>query len=218
MLHRETMKKRRFFDPRLVPERRKSHIMACMLFWSVLSYLFVSHFILTSMEVLGDSMRPALRHGDFCILNRFIYRIRDPKRGDVVAVRVPGYNDLSVKRIVALPGETIHIARHGVQINAQDLPESYLESRTVTTAGMMSSDECVLAPDRYFLLGDNRSDSLDSRVFGTVPRKWIVGRVAMNKDHATRRRGAPKPFVARQAPAGPRSRPGPQGGEQAANP
>lgn len=172
------MQNRRFFDFRYVhQERRKANILACILFWSVLCYLLISRFVIMAMEVRGSSMAPTLRHGDLCIVDRFVYRFREPRRGEVVAFRVPGLNDLSVKRIVALPGETIRFDQH---LHAHDVSEPYLSPWTLTAAGAMSNAEQVVQSGCYFVLGDNRTASLDSRVFGPVRRDWIVGRVVLN--------------------------------------
>jgi signal peptidase I len=170
---------RRFFDfTFLRQERRQANILACVLFWSVLSYIGISRTVLSGAEVLGSSMVPTLADGDRVFLNRFSYLVETPRRGDIVAVDVPDYDGMCVKRIIALPGESVQIYDNRVIINGKSLDEPYLDRGVVTTSGALSTNTYQVAPNCYFVLGDNRGDSLDSREFGAVARTWIRGRVA----------------------------------------
>jgi signal peptidase I len=171
--------RRKFFDPSFKPrEHRQSHVLACILFWSVLSYFAISRLLVNGAEVQGESMSPTLQDGDRVFLNLWLYRLMGPQRGDVVAVDVPGYEGTSVKRVIALSGETVQIKEGAVFVNGQALPEPYLPPSVTTWSGVMSKEPYQIPADSYFVLGDNRGDSLDSRRFGAVPKGWIRGRVA----------------------------------------
>ncbi|MCE9614372.1 MAG: signal peptidase I [Lentisphaerae bacterium] len=170
---------RQFFDPRFqLREHRQSHVLACILFWSVLSYVAISRVLVNGAEVQGHSMMPTLADGDRVFLNLWLYRIVDPHRGDVIALDVPGYDGASVKRVVALPGETVQVRDGAVFVNGHELDEPYLPPGIITRSGALSTNVYQVADDCYFVLGDNRDDSLDSRRFGAVSRSWIRGRVA----------------------------------------
>ena len=175
------MRARTFFDPTFVRvERRRSTVLAALLLWSVVSFLFISRFVLSAAEVEGDSMYPALCDGNRYLLNRWIYRFYDPQPGDIVAVQVPRYEDLSVKRIVASPGDKVQIKNGWVRVNGRRLEEPYLPAGVITTPGPLATASYRVDPGCYFVLGDNRSGSLDSRYFGAVRREWIIGRVAVS--------------------------------------
>lgn len=172
------MRKRRFLDPRFVMvERRRATILTCLMLWSVISFLLVSRFVMTTAEVVGDSMLPTLHNGARYVLDRWAFHFRDPERGEIVALRLPGYDDLSVKRIIAFPYERVQVRDRRIYINDRALDEPYLRPGVVTGPGQLSASTYLVDPDCYFVLGDNRPNSLDSRFFGAVRREWIVGRI-----------------------------------------
>jgi signal peptidase I len=173
---------RRLFDFRSVPRPVRALILANMLFWSVISYLLISHFALEAGEVVGISMEPTLQDGDRYIVNRWIYLWRDPRHGEIVALRMPGEEDLTVKRVLALPGELVQFKRGSVLVNGRPLKERYL-APSVSTYGQGLSDKPFKVADGcYFVLGDNRSASEDSRVFGAINRDSIVGLIGVKED------------------------------------
>ena len=173
-----TKHRRKFFDPHFRPhEKRFASIMACIIFWSVLSYAFISRGVFSGAAVIGSSMHPTLGDGDRVFLNRLVYQLETPRRGDVVALEIPQFEDMSVKRIVALPGETIQIIDNTVLVNGRALDEPYLAGRMSTRPGALTTNVYRVDPFCYFVLGDNREDSLDSRSFGAIPAEWIRGRV-----------------------------------------
>lgn len=129
-------------------------------------------------SVVGDSMEPALYNGQEILINRFIYRLSSPKRGDVV-VFLPNGNQNThyyVKRIVALPGETIQITNGRVYINGEMLEEDELYDK-ISDPGI-AENEITLESDEYFVLGDNRNSSEDSRSgnIGAVKKSTIIGK------------------------------------------
>jgi signal peptidase I len=163
----------------LVPENRRVYIIGCLVFWSVLSYALISRFVVSSAAVVGTSMTPTLEHGDWCVLNKLAYLWRAPQRGEIVAVWVPGFDDVSVKRVVALPQETVMFRDNAVYVNHHRLGEPYLETGVKTSAGPLTGHSFRVLPECYFVLGDNRERSLDSRTFGAVRREWIIARIVL---------------------------------------
>ena len=152
--------------------------LAIVVVLGTLSYLLVSNFIFQSVTVSGSSMYPTLFNDNHCWLIRSAYLKHEPQRTDIVAVKDPEDNGLVVKRIIAMPGESIYLNHGKVYVNGQLLKEDYLPDKTPTYAYEKNESEFfVLGKDAYFVMGDNRNNSCDSRTFGAVPRKNILGRV-----------------------------------------
>lgn len=123
--------------------------------------------------VEGQSMEPTLVSGQRLLVNKLAYRFSEPERGDIVVINSPrGTSEKLIKRIVGLPGETIELRGGRVYINGRLLAERYHPS-----VGMRPYPPTMIPPDHYFLLGDNRDHSGDSRIWGSVPRDLIVGPV-----------------------------------------
>ena len=144
------------------------------------SYALISHFCITTVQVSGRSMLPALHDGERYILNRLSFVYRDPMAGEIVVIRDPGHSDLAVKRIVAGPSDTVAIKEGAVLVNGKKLRESYLAPGTVTIMPDASEKEIRLGKDQYFVLGDNRAGSEDSRYYGPVNRAQIIGPLLHN--------------------------------------
>ena len=125
------------------------------------------------------SMRTrAEKRGDRYVLNRWLYYFREPRPGDLVVIHDPGHNDLAVKRIVAIPSDTLLFEDGKVYVNGFKLSESYLAPNTRTTAPQKTGPRIRLAKDQYYVLGDNRANSEDSRFYGSVHRDLIVGLIS----------------------------------------
>jgi len=140
------------------------------------SYFFVSHFIIQSVQVVGVSMLPTLRNADHYFLNRWIYHLHPPQRCDVVVLRDPTDGSYVVKRVIAMPGDLVYLKRGVVYVNGRKLKEPYLMPGTSTFTLTKSPEEIIkCGADQYFVLGDNRNCSLDSRTYGPVPRQNILG-------------------------------------------
>jgi signal peptidase I len=153
-------------------------IAQCLVFTvlAAASYLLISHFLLQSVKVVGRSMAPTLYDSQHCLLNRWVYHFRSPRPTDVVVLRDPSDHGFSVKRIIATPGDSVYLKDGGVYVNGQKLKETYLAPGTQTFTDSKYRDELILCgKDQYFLLGDNRPNSVDSRTFGVVPRQNILG-------------------------------------------
>lgn len=130
------------------------------------------------VSMVGDSMKPVLYNGDVVLVNRIIYNARTPKRGDIVVFKPKGNeNDhYFTKRIVGLPGESVEIIENRVYIDGEKLDEEY-ETTDIDDVGI-ADEKIQLAGDEFFVLGDNRANSEDSRNadVGNVKRDYIYGK------------------------------------------
>jgi signal peptidase I len=139
------------------------------------------HFSIQASTVLGVSMQPGLHDGEWVLVNYWSYRFGSPQRGDVIVFRPPitiEGADYLIKRIIAVPGDTISISATAVYVDGKQLNEPYLaplpSDGVETVTGVVSNLQ--LKKDQYWVMGDNRRDSLDSRSFGVVTRQNIVGK------------------------------------------
>ena len=140
------------------------------------SYLLISHFVLQSVEVSGASMVPTLHDSDRYLLNRLVYDFRAPHRGEIVVVRDPTDGAYCVKRVVGLPGESLYFKDGRLFVNGEELNEPYLRPGTMTfTPERVQQELVVCGKDRYYVLGDNRNNSFDSRFYGPISRGNILG-------------------------------------------
>lgn len=141
----------------------------------------IRHFLFGSYIVDGPSMKPNFQSGERLIVNKVLYDIRQPKRGEVVVFHAVENKDF-IKRIIGLPGETVKVQGDSVFINGQLLDESYLKEvvEQAKKAGKSYNDlnlpETKVPDGTVFVMGDNRSDSTDSRMIGPVSFDKIVGR------------------------------------------
>jgi signal peptidase I len=123
--------------------------------------------------VRGSSMAPGIQDGDRILVEPWSYLIGPIERGDVVVLRYPLDPEIDyIKRIIGLPGDRVTLARGEVWVNGVRLAEPYVEA-----ADASSSLSVVVEEESYFVLGDNRPRSSDSREFGTVPGDYVRGRV-----------------------------------------
>ncbi|MFB6181671.1 MAG: signal peptidase I [Candidatus Magasanikbacteria bacterium] len=138
----------------------------------------VRSFIFKPFYVKGSSMEPNFHEHDYLIVDQVTYQFREPKRGEVVVFKPPtGRKDFYLKRIIGLPGERIRIENGKViicDISCERLKEGYIEKSDLKIEGTYS---VTLGKEQYFVLGDNRDNSSDSRIFGPVDRDAIVGKV-----------------------------------------
>ncbi len=164
-----------FFSATAQARRHPLLKFAFILGFSFISYLFFSRVVVTAVEVKGASMFPTLHAGDRLLLNRFAYLHREPQRGEMVVLKDPETGDLIVKRIVGLPCETIVMQSDSAFVNGHRLAEPYAATPTGLMDRMPLGKATVIPRDFYFVLGDNRARSVDSRAFGPVPRSSILG-------------------------------------------
>jgi signal peptidase I len=140
---------------------------------AILIALLINVFVGQATRVEGQSMEPNLHTNQRLVVEKVSYRFHGPQRFDVVVVKVPSQGDeLLIKRVIGLPGETVEIHDGQVYINGQLLDEPFTSEQT--RPGRYA--RIVVPPLHVFVLGDNRNHSNDSRSFGPVPIENIVGR------------------------------------------
>lgn len=143
----------------------------------LLAFTFV-YFIGLRTSVVGQSMAETLNGGDEILVNRFIYKVTNPKPNDII-VFLPNGNEKShyyVKRVVAVPGDTVLIEGGALYVNGE-LFEEEIDAASMEEAGL-ASEEITLASDEFFVLGDNRNNSEDSRYanIGNIKKEYIIGK------------------------------------------
>lgn len=150
-----------------------------------LAIFFVIYiFVAQPHQVNGHSMDPTLQTGEYLLTEKIAYRWRAPERGEIVVFRAPSTACIGtgcdyIKRVIALPGETVKVANGKFYVNDQELDESAYLATTVTTnpgAYTAGEKEITLGEDQYFVSGDNRANSADSRYWGPITKKSIIGR------------------------------------------
>lgn len=140
----------------------------------------IRYFLFQPFVVNGDSMLPNFRSGDYLIIDEVSYRFQDPQRGDVVVFKYPkNPSQRFIKRIIGLPGETVEIKDGQITIydksgQQQTLSETLYLPASDETYGDVKT---TLTNNEYFVLGDNRPYSSDSRIWGPLPRENIIGKV-----------------------------------------
>lgn len=132
--------------------------------------LFIKSYVVSPIRVNGDSMYNTLHDKDIMILNEFIYRFNDIKRFDIVVVEEEG--ELLIKRVIGLPGEKIKCVDGNIYINDMKIDDKYSYSETNDFSAV------TIEKDKYFVMGDNRKVSLDSRIYGTYTKRDIKGKAS----------------------------------------
>jgi len=140
----------------------------------------IRYFLFQPFFVRGDSMEPNFSDGQYLIVDEISYRFEKPKRGDVVILKYPkDPSQYFIKRIIALPGERLEIFDGSVKIYNQDHSEGVLVDESYLPADLKTPGKIdyKVNNDEYFVLGDNRKASSDSRIWGPLPEKNLIGRV-----------------------------------------
>jgi len=159
---------------------RRAHLLQA--FWellhdlavAVLFCVFLVTFVGQAFRVQGTSMLPVLEDGEKILVNKLVYRFRPITRGEVVVFWFPGDPSVSfIKRVVGLPGDQVELRRGVLFVNGQKVPEAYVLERFRDEA---SYGPVRVKPGFYYVLGDHRNSSNDSRAWGEVPEKYIYGR------------------------------------------
>jgi signal peptidase I len=149
-------------------------------------YLVIT-FAVQTVHVIGLSMYPTLDNNDYLIATKIDYRFHDPSRGDIIIMR-DTYDSSKdfIKRVIALPGDRLLIQHGHVYINGRLLDEPYIRQDepwtnnadwpTASVIGCIPGQSCTIPPNNYFVMGDNRNASSDSRLFGWIARDRIEAR------------------------------------------
>ena len=150
-------------------------LLLLVLLLSAGSYYLISHFVLMTVVIKGGSMSPTLYDGERYVLFRYPYLVRQPRQGEIVVIRDPQDSDLSIKRIIARPNDVVEIRADGVYVNNAQLPEPYLASFAYFASRSTPLKPIKLGKNDYFVMGDNRDNSADSRMYGPVHSQSILG-------------------------------------------
>ena len=181
--HTLKQKHRALFDWHYVPdESRRAYRLACILFWSILMYFAFQRYVVELGIIEERSMLPTLQENSFFLVNKYIYHIARPQRGDIVVLR-PGQleTDQYVKRVIAISGDLLAMRSGRVYLNGRLIDEPYAQGGTFPDFGPY-----WIMPDHFFVLGDNRKVSLDSRDFGAVALSNIEGKISPGELFALR--------------------------------
>ncbi len=144
----------------------------------ILAFL-IRNFLFQPFVVEGQSMEPNFTNKEYLLVNRMTYRIDEPQRGDVVVFQAPKSPEYDyIKRVIGLPGETVKVEGKKIYVNNKLLDEDYINN-SASNIFQQSADfklNVKLGDDEYFVLGDNRDHSSDSRDWGTLPKSNIIGK------------------------------------------
>jgi len=157
--------------------------------WELIRVLLISLVVVIPIRVFvaqpfivkGASMEPNFHGGEYLIVDQLSFRLRSPHRGEVIIMRYPFNPSIFyIKRIAGLPGETVIIREGRVRVRTGEGPETVLEELYLKSGIVTAPDKIVeLKGDEYFVLGDNRTDSSDSRVWGVLNEDFLVGRTLL---------------------------------------
>lgn len=148
-------------------------VVALSIFVVVYLFIFQPH------EIIGSSMEPNFDNKEYILTDKLSYRFHAPDRGDVVILKAPGNPDVDyIKRVIGLSNERLKVQKGSVYINGEQLVEPYLKDASTLFPGsyMEEGTEITIPEGFYFVMGDNRPHSSDSREFGPIPLQSIIGR------------------------------------------
>lgn len=137
----------------------------------------VRYFLFKPFYVKGQSMEPNFYEHDYLIIDEISYRFRTPVRGEIIVFRSPVNEDYYLKRVVGLPGERVKIEDNKIVIFNLENPQGLVVNETYLNESTVGSVNITLTNDQYFVMGDNRDASYDSRRFGPIEKNAIVGKV-----------------------------------------
>lgn len=141
-------------------------------------FVVVYAFLVRPFQVNGDSMFPTFKTGEYVFTNLLSQRLGALKRGDVIVFKAPPTEDKDyIKRIIGLPGDTVRIQDGSVYVNGKKINEAYLTDVSTDARGYAHEGEDIkVSPKNYFVMGDNRLNSSDSRDWGLVPFEKVIGK------------------------------------------
>jgi len=147
--------------------------------WAVALAMAIRTFLVAPFKIPSGSMRPTLIEGDRILVNKFLYRFREPQRGDVVVFRFPENPKRPfIKRLIGMDGDHLEIREGRILINGEVLSGGLPATSYYYNQGPFGQEENVVdvPPEAYFVLGDNSAASHDSRFWGFVPRRLVIGK------------------------------------------
>ena len=144
---------------------------------TVVAAVMIRGFLVAPFYIPSGSMEPTLTPGDYILVNRFIYFLHPPQRGDIIVFRFPRDEHWDfVKRVIGLPGDVVEEQDGQMFVNGRSLREAYVRHSLGGLAPGMSLAPVRIVPRQLFVLGDNRDASLDSRFWGTVEEHEVIGK------------------------------------------
>ena len=142
----------------------------------IILVVLIRTFIVTPAQVDGSSMKPTLNDNNLVILNKLDYRLNDIKRFDVVVVDIK--TEKIIKRVIGLPGDTVSYKNKTLYINGKKVEENFTHTNDTRDFKLGDSGYQKIPGDKYFVVGDNRNNSMDSRIIGLVDKEQILGSVS----------------------------------------
>ncbi len=144
----------------------------------------IRYYLIQPFYVKGASMEPNFYDKEYLIIDEISYRFHEPARGDIVVFRYPrNPEEYFIKRVIGLPGEKIQIKDGQVYVYNKEHPDGFKLAETYLPEDLktygLNEDEVSLSQSEYYVLGDNRNSSKDSRSFGPVDKKFVTGRVLL---------------------------------------
>lgn len=143
-------------------------------------FLVIYIFFMRPFEVSGDSMYPTYENGEYILTDLISMRFSEPKQGDVIVFKAPeDENKDYIKRVIAIPGDTVKVENYKVSVNGKELDESAYLSATVRTSSgdaLREGETFTVPQGTLIVMGDNRPNSSDSREWGALPREDVIGR------------------------------------------
>ncbi len=163
-----------------MPAQRSENFFTELLKFIVIAAVIIlpiRFFVAQPFIVSGESMHPTFENGQYLIVDELTYHFEAPQRGDVIIFRYPkDPSEFFIKRIIGLPGETVHLSNDSVSVIETGGQTITLNEPYVANMGNGNDATYVVPPGNYFVMGDNRPESSDSRVWGMLPAQNIVGR------------------------------------------
>jgi len=150
-----------------------------IIIFAVSIFLFVYLLILQPHKINGESMETNFHNGEYILTQKVTYYFSKPQRGDVIVFKAPpDGHDEYIKRIIGIPGDTVKVQNCKVYVNGKAIDEPYLRPNLCTSPGTFSGEgkEITVTDNNYYVLGDNRPHSLDSRYFGLIGRDKFTGK------------------------------------------
>ncbi|MBI3417861.1 MAG: signal peptidase I [Verrucomicrobia bacterium] len=160
------------------PIRWRGGTLLCLGLWAALSFAVCSRYGAKPIVISGESMTPTLQPGEIRLAHRWLALLQGYHRGDIALIRDRDDNQFSIKRIVALPHDQLQFKNGSVYLNGRVLMEPYLPKDVTTLNPRRAAENVIeLGSDEFFVLGDNREISLDSRYLGPVPGNRLLGKL-----------------------------------------